>query len=134
MSPYTNLHIISSCHWLDIPYLPACLLQNTTRGSGNIAMAPRTPGGHCQGHAELRDDTYSAKAQTKGSPHSRKSNFYPICMPLGRPFWENSNRTQKWFYYLLLFIIIYYYLLLFIYSVNIKPSRHRFGFSLAWDW
>jgi hypothetical protein len=28
---------------------------------------------------------------------------------------------------LLLFIII-------IYSVNIKPSRHRFGFSLAWDW
>ena len=35
------------------------------------------------------------------------------------------NRTQKWL------IIIYY---LFIYSVNIKPSRHRFGFSLAWDW
>jgi hypothetical protein len=20
------------------------------------------------------------------------------------------------------------------YSVNIKPSRQRFGFSLAWDW
>jgi hypothetical protein len=29
---------------------------------------------------------------------------------------------------------VVYYLLLFIYSVNIKPSRHRFGFSLAWDW
>ena len=38
-------------------------------------MAPRTAGGHCQGRAELRDDTSSARAQTKGSPHSRKSNF-----------------------------------------------------------
>ena len=27
--------------------------------------------------------------------------------------------------------IIYY---LFIYSVNINPPRHRFGFSLAWGW
>ena len=26
------------------------------------------------------------------------------------------------------------YFLLFIYSVNIKPPRHRFGFSLAWGW
>ena len=24
--------------------------------------------------------------------------------------------------------------LLFMSSVNIKPTRHRFGFSLAWDW
>jgi hypothetical protein len=24
--------------------------------------------------------------------------------------------------------------LLFIYSVNIKPPRHHFGFSLAWGW
>ena len=24
--------------------------------------------------------------------------------------------------------------LLFIYSGNIKPPRHRFGFSLAWGW
>jgi hypothetical protein len=23
---------------------------------------------------------------------------------------------------------------LFIYSANIKPPRHRFGFSLAWGW
>ena len=75
-------HIISSCHWLDIPYLPACLLQNTTRGSGNIAMAPRTPGGHCQGRAELRDDTSSAKAQTKGSPHSRKNQIFYIVLIL----------------------------------------------------
>ena len=22
----------------------------------------------------------------------------------------------------------------YLFSVNIKPSRHRFGFSLAWDW
>ena len=29
-----------------------------------------------------------------------------------------------------LFIFIYYYL----FSVNIKPPRHRFGFSLARDW
>jgi hypothetical protein len=28
----------------------------------------------------------------------------------------------------------YYYYYLFISSVNIKPTRHRFGFSLAWDW
>ena len=28
------------------------------------------------------------------------------------------------------FFIYYYYL----FSVNIKPSRHCFGFSLAWDW
>jgi hypothetical protein len=30
----------------------------------------------------------------------------------------------------------YYYYLLFylLFSVNIKPPRHRFGFSLAWDW
>jgi hypothetical protein len=41
----------------------------------NIAMAPRTQGGHCQGRAELRDDASSARAQTKGSPHSRKSLF-----------------------------------------------------------
>jgi hypothetical protein len=34
---------------------------------------------------------------------------------------------------LLLFIIIYLFIY-FIYSVNIKPTRHRFGFSLAWDW
>jgi hypothetical protein len=27
--------------------------------------------------------------------------------------------------------VVYY---LFISSVNIKPTRHRFGFSLAWDW
>jgi hypothetical protein len=27
----------------------------------------------------------------------------------------------------LLFILV-------LFSVNIKPSRHRFGFSLAWDW
>jgi hypothetical protein len=39
-------------------------------------MAPRTAGGHCQGRAELRDDTSSARAQTKGSPHSRKSSFF----------------------------------------------------------
>ena len=23
---------------------------------------------------------------------------------------------------------------IFIYSVNIKPPRHRFGFNLAWGW
>jgi hypothetical protein len=68
-------HIISSCHWLDIPYLPVCLLQNTTWVSGNIAMAPKITGGHCQGREELRDDASSAGAQTKGSPHSRKSNL-----------------------------------------------------------
>ena len=46
-------------------------------------MAPRTAGGHCQGRAELRDDTSSAKAQTKGSPHSRKSNFiYQVLTPV----------------------------------------------------
>ena len=28
----------------------------------------------------------------------------------------------------------FYYYLLFISSVNIKPPRHRFGFSLAWGW
>ena len=39
-------------------------------------------------------------------------------------FLENSNRTQKWF--------LLFYLLLFI--MNIKPPRHRFGFSLAWGW
>ena len=27
-----------------------------------------------------------------------------------------------------------YYLFYYLFSVNIKPSRHRFGFSLAWDW
>jgi hypothetical protein len=32
--------------------------------------------------------------------------------------------------YLFILFIIYYYL----FSVNITPSRHRFGFSLAWDW
>ena len=36
---------------------------------------------------------------------------------------ENSNRTQKCFL-----------LLLFYLSVNLKPPRHRFGFSLAWGW
>ena len=30
--------------------------------------------------------------------------------------------------YFLLFIIIY------LFSANIKPPRHRFGFSLAWGW
>jgi hypothetical protein len=28
-------------------------------------------------------------------------------------------------------VFIFIYLL---FSVNIKPPRHRFGFSLAWDW
>ena len=29
----------------------------------------------------------------------------------------------------------YYYLLFYyLFSVNIKPPRHRFGLSLAWDW
>ena len=32
----------------------------------------------------------------------------------------------------LLFIFIF--IIIIIYSVNIKPTRHRFGFSLAWDW
>ena len=30
------------------------------------------------------------------------------------------------------YLFIYLFYLLF--SVNIKPSRHRFGLSLAWDW
>ena len=47
-------------------------------------------------------------------------------MPLGQPF-QIGHKSGL----LLLFI---YYLLLFIYSVNIKPPRHRFGFSLASGW
>ena len=43
-------------------------------------------------------------------------------MPLGQPFHKRG------------LFIIYYYLFIIIYSVNIKPSRHRFGFSLAWGW
>ena len=26
------------------------------------------------------------------------------------------------------------YFIIIISSVNIKPTKHRFGFSLAWDW
>ena len=29
---------------------------------------------------------------------------------------------------------IYFYLFYYYLSVNIKPPRHRFGFSLAWGW
>ena len=30
--------------------------------------------------------------------------------------------------------IIYYLFIYYLFSVNIKPPRHRFGFSLAWVW
>ena len=30
--------------------------------------------------------------------------------------------------------IIYFIIIIIMSSVNIKPTRHRFGFSLAWDW
>jgi hypothetical protein len=38
---------------------------------------------------------------------------------------------QKSGYYL---FIIFIYLFIYLFRVNIKPPRHRFGFSLAWDW
>jgi hypothetical protein len=44
-------------------------------------------------------------------------------MSLGHPFLGEFKLGQKSGY--LLFIL---------FSVNIKPPRHRFGFSLAWDW
>ena len=29
---------------------------------------------------------------------------------------------------------LFIYLFIYLFSVNIKPPRHRFGFSLAWGW
>ena len=46
-------------------------------------------------------------------------------MPLGQPFLGEFKYDTEVFIYLL-FISIY--------SVNIKPPGHRFGFSLAWGW
>ena len=43
-------------------------------------------------------------------------------MPLGQPFLGEFKEDTK-----VVFIIIYY----FIYSVHIKPPRHRFGLSLC---
>ena len=44
--------------------------------------------------------------------------------------WKTTSTNKKWktTSKILLFIIIIYL------SVNIKPPRHRFGFSLAWGW
>jgi hypothetical protein len=68
-------YIISSFHWLDIPYLFVCLLQNILRYPETSPWLPEHQKDTCQGCAELQDGESSTKAQTKGSPHSRKSNL-----------------------------------------------------------
>ena len=30
--------------------------------------------------------------------------------------------------------MVYLFIIYYLFSVNIKPPRHRFGFSLAWGW
>ena len=67
------------------------------------------------------------KWKTTSKKIKKNKNLFSIPLKSrGKPFLGLAQLSK------ILFIIIYYYLLLF--SVNTKPSSHRFGFSLAWDW
>ena len=65
------------------------------------------------------------KASLNGRRPQKK---YLFLIPLkfrGKPFLGLAQLSK---------IFIYFISIIIISSVNIKPTRHRFGFSLAWDW
>ena len=57
--------------------------------------------------------------------------FFDVILIFFAPRSSLSGRIQIGHKSGFIFIIIIYYYYL---SVNIKPPRHRFGFSIAWDW
>jgi hypothetical protein len=75
---------------------------------------------------KIRNGRRPQKNEKNGRRPKKKTKKKLFSIPLkfkGKPFLGLAQLSK-----------IFYLLLLFIYSVNIKPPRHRFGFSLACGW